>query len=318
MLDVDRYYTEDDMIKLDMELSFIPLTYDGMFKGVFKTNLEILKLFILSQLKLDIDPGMCKIELLDTELPKVNKREYQKTVDIYVRIDNVFVNIEINREYFREVEKRNFIFADKLHTMMLERGDDARKLNEKIFVQINLNAIDKLDENKEKLKYGTDKVVTYGINTGKIYDNNKYILVNFLEYYRDLYYNKREKLDNSSLWLVLFTSRTYQEMYNISRELFDEEMREQFVRKVVDMSRNKSIFSRWELEKLNELVEVTKHDNAVKDGIKQGLEEGYYKGTEITTNEFIEKMLKEGLSIEQISRITNKTEDEIMNLKNNI
>jgi len=322
MLEVEKYYTEKDMMKLDMELEFIPLTYDAIFKGVFKKNLDILKLFILSQLELDISPDRCKIELFDSELPKDNKKEYQKTVDIFVKVDNMYVNIEINREYFKDVEKRNLIFADKLHSMMLERGEDARKINEKIFVQINLNAVDKYGDDKEKLKYGTDKIVTYGLFSKKIYNSNKYILLKFLEYYRDLYYNG-EELDKSSLWLVLFTSRTFQELYVLSKELLDEDLQDQFIRKVIEMNRDIHIFSSWELEKLNELVEVTKHDNAIKDGleegikqgIKQGIEQGIEQGIDKATEEHIMNMLKENLDVDMIARITNKTSEEIVAIK---
>ena len=86
MVETKKYFTEEDMIMLDEEVRFVPLTYDKMFKGIFKERLDILKLFVLSQLELDVDPSECKLELLDSELPKMNKNEYQKTVDLYVKI----------------------------------------------------------------------------------------------------------------------------------------------------------------------------------------------------------------------------------------
>ena len=42
-------------MKLDKEREFIPLTFDGMFKGLFKKDLNLLKDFISSQLSKDID-----------------------------------------------------------------------------------------------------------------------------------------------------------------------------------------------------------------------------------------------------------------------
>ena len=47
MLETKKYYTEGDMILLDEHTKFIPLTYDKLFKGIFKNNLELLKIFIL-------------------------------------------------------------------------------------------------------------------------------------------------------------------------------------------------------------------------------------------------------------------------------
>ena len=220
-----KYYNGEDMVKLDKEKEFIPLTFDGMFKGLFKKDLNLLKDFILSQLATDIDSDMCNIQLLDSELARDKYNEYQKTVDICVEMNNILINVEINREYFKNVEKRNFLFADKLNTMMLKRGDGIEELENKIFIQINLNAIDKYDENHNKLAFGTDKVVFYGLNSGIVYNSNKFVLVKYLEYYRDVYYNKDEKLEESSLWLVLFTSKSFLEMYNILGKLFDDDRR---------------------------------------------------------------------------------------------
>lgn len=349
MIKVKQYYTAEELMKLDKEKEFIPLTFDGMFKGLFKKDLNLLKDFILSQLSNDIDSDMCNIQLLDSELVKDKYNEYQKTVDICVEMNNILVNVEINREYFKNVEKRNFIFADKLHTMMLHRGDDIESLENKIFVQINLNAVDKYDDNNKKLTFGTDKVVLYGLDSGIVYNSNKFVLVKYLEYYRDVYYNKDEKLDEASLWLVLFTSKSYLEMYNILGKLFDDERREQFIRNVISMNNDKAIFEDWEMEKLNELVKYTSEKNLKEKAMKEGREQGHKEGRkeghkqgfaeglaeglaeghaeglaegeeklQVTIIHHIKNMLKENIDIELISKITNKTKEEILEIKKSL
>ena len=134
MLEVKKEITEEEIILLDEEVKLIPLTYDKMFKGIFKERLDILKLFILCQLELDIDPSECKIELLDSELPKISKREYQKTVDLYVKIDKIYVNIEVNREYFKNINKRNLMYADRLYSLVLEQGENTDELDNRFFI----------------------------------------------------------------------------------------------------------------------------------------------------------------------------------------
>ena len=42
--------------------------------------------------------------------------------------------------------------------------------------------------------------------------------------------------------MVLFTSRTFQELYNVSKKLLDKELHYEFMRKVIDMSSNKKYF----------------------------------------------------------------------------
>ena len=295
MVEIKKYFTEEDMIMLDEEVRFVPLTYDKMFKGIFKERLDILKLFILSQLELDIEPDMCKLELLDSELPKMNKNEYQKTVDLYVKINKIYVNIEINREYFNNIGKRNLMYADRLYSMILEQGNSLDDLEDKIFVQINLNAVDKLDMKKEKLKYGTDKLVTYGLYTNEIYNDNKFVLVKYLEYYRDLYYNKNEKLSKIDLWMVLFTSKTFQELYTVSKELFDKEMHCSFMKDVINMASNRHYFEEWEIQQLNDYVEYKARQNAINDGIERGLKRGLEQGIERTEIEYIKNMLNENI-----------------------
>ena len=321
MVKEKKYYCAEDMAKLDQEREFIPLTFDGMFKGIFKKDLDLLRDFILSQIGLKIDNDRCKIEIMDSELVKDKIDEYQKTVDINVLINNLCVNIEVNREYFKNVEQRNFLFADKLCTMMLNRGESVESLRNKYLIQINLNAIDKYDEDNNKLSYGTDTIVSYGLNTGKIYHNNKFVYVKYLEYYRELYYNEGEKLDESCLWLVLFTSKSFFEMYNILGELFDNDRREQFIRNVINMIDNRKIFEDWEIEKLNELVKYTSEQNlrekALKEGHAEGYEQGIESGKEENSREYIIKMLEMNMNLEDISKITNKTVEEILKIKNN-
>lgn len=251
-----EFLNKEDMIKLDEEIELIPLTFDFLFKGVFMNDLDILKEFILSQLNLELKKEQCNIELLTSELPKENKKEYQKTVDIYVKINNyLFVNIEVNREYFKTVKLRNMIFADKLYSMILETSESTNELNERYLVQINLNAIDKYDNNKEILTYGSDKIVLFGLETKQVYTENKYILIKFLEYYRNLFYNKHKKLNNSEMWLVMLTSKNFQELYDTLGYILDDEKRDEYIRKVIRMCNDKFIISEWYMKRLNEVVE---------------------------------------------------------------
>lgn len=105
-----KYLSIKDIKRLYKELELIPITYDYIFKGIFTEDLELLKEFILLLIDLNVSPNECKIRLLNNELVKENKKEYKKTVDIYVSIDNrVFVEIEVNREPFKDVKMRNYM-----------------------------------------------------------------------------------------------------------------------------------------------------------------------------------------------------------------
>ena len=63
------------------------------------------------------------IRILNNELPKENNREYSKRVDVNIVLkDNIYVEIEINREDFNLVKYRNKMYEDKLYSMILEKG----------------------------------------------------------------------------------------------------------------------------------------------------------------------------------------------------
>ena len=309
MLETKEYLTKEDMIKLDKELNLIPLTFDFMFKGIFMNNLEILKEFIIYQLDMNLNSNECKIELLNSELPKENKKEYKKTVDIYVSINNyIYTNIEVNREYFKDVKGRNMLFADKLYSMMLKQGKNISELNKKIFVQINLNAMEKLDKNKSKISIGSDRVVMFGLDSNQIYTENKFTLVKYLEYYRNIYYNEDNKLSKSEKWLVVLTSRNFKELYDLLGNVLDEEKRD--------------TISEWEMQKLDELVEVTKHENAIKEGrelgIQQGIKEGIQQGIQQNKIEVVTNMLNKNLDIDLISEISGISEEEIIKISESL
>ena len=203
---------------------------------------------------------------------------------------------------------------------MLNEGDDVSNLENEMFVQINLNAVDKYENTKErkKLQFGTDTVVLYGLDTGTIYNSNIYYCVKYLEYYRDLYYNGDEEMDESGLWLVMLASKSFLELYNILGRLFDDDKRERFIREVISMIEDREFFKEWELEKLNELVKYTSEKNLKEDARREGLQEGREEGRNELSNEHIVGMLKENIDIEVISRITGKTTEEIMVIRENI
>ncbi len=164
MTDLKSMYTREELLILDKELKLIPLTYDFAFKKVFCSNKELLKDFLISVLELEniINPNKCKIELEPNELPKENKKEYKKTIDINVILNNdIYVDIEVNREAFKDIKLRNMMYADKIYSMILDKGEHYHKLDDKIMYQLNLNAVDK------QITCGNDIVVPYGLETKK-------------------------------------------------------------------------------------------------------------------------------------------------------
>ena len=99
-----KFLTKEEIQEIDKRVPLIPVYFDPIFKGVFLSDLEILKDYIITVLKLDIRPEDCTIKLLNGELLKRNYKEYQKTVDVIVSLtDDLYVTIEVNNKKFTSV-----------------------------------------------------------------------------------------------------------------------------------------------------------------------------------------------------------------------
>lgn len=91
--------------KIKENLELIPLTRDFMFKHIFTNNPNILKKFLISVLKLNINPELASIVVESNELIKNHDKEYHKTVDIYACINNnLRIDIEVNTEKFSAIK----------------------------------------------------------------------------------------------------------------------------------------------------------------------------------------------------------------------
>lgn len=85
---------------------------------------------------------------------------------------------------------------------------------------------------------------------------------------------------------------------------------------------DRKIFEDWELEKLKEYVKYKSEkdlkERALKEGLEQGKELGMAEGMKILDDTIVEQikiMLGENMDMELISKISNKSIDEINKIK---
>ena len=290
-------------------------------KKVFTNDLELLKKFILLQISELIDPDDCTITLLNNELNKDKNKEKKNTLDIYVTVnDNIFVDIEVNTERFKDIEGRNILFLNKLHTLIFKSGTNYKTINDTKIIQLNINA-NELDN-----KIGSDIIVYYGLYTKKQYQDNKYIVLKNIEYYRNLYYNEDANLSESELWLVMLSSKSFIELYNITSKIFTKEEQNRVLRSVIDMCLDDFSIHEWEKEKMDKYVELTKLSNAREEGKADGFELGKANGFELGKadgknegiRETAKNMLSRNLDIKFISDVTNLRVEEIIEIKKSL
>ena len=299
--------------QLDEKLTLVPLTYDKAFKRIFRTNLDILKEFLKDVIPLDIDKE-CNIRLMDGELPKENMKEKGRTVDIYVVLDGkIYVDIEMNKSKFETVLERNIKYKDKLSSMLPESDEDYKDLTSNKLYQLNLNAYP-----YEKIL--DDIIVLYGLKTHHIYSSDECMVVKSLERYRDLYYNKGNK-EKDVIWLTILTSRTFTELYELSRHILSKEKVKKLMEAAISMSKDGFILHEWQKDKFDALVKYNEIEDAKKEGKSLGIEEGRAlgkaEGIKENKIEIARNMLKKKMGIKDISEITGLTEEEIKSLIKN-
>ena len=284
--------TKEYLKQLDEKMDMIPLSYDLVFKSIFKLNLNLLVDFLNTSLKIEIAKDD-KIRILDSELPVTNKNERKKMAFIIVSInDKIFIDIEMNRSKFEYVMERNFNYLDKIATIIFEKGKSIKDINN---IQLNLN-ISPFEEDLE------DIIVPYGLLTQKIYPSNKRLIIKSLELYSKLYYNEGVKT-KEIIWYTMLLARTFSELYKLSKQILDEKEVNKLMEAMIEMSNDEFILHEWQKDKMDALVKQNEMEGAKKQGIMENK-------IEIAKN-----MLKENMDIQTISKLTNLTETDIQKIK---
>ena len=286
------------LCELDNKVKLLPITFDPIFKGIFGSNIELLKDFILSVLEIDIDRNKCKIRLINNELPPENYKKYKKNVYLNIALnDDIFIEIEINRSDFNKVKHRNFIYQNKIYSMIPEKGNNPKDIDNVIFYQLNLNT-----ENKTET-YGEHVIVPYDTTTKEIYIDNYYTILKYLEFYHKLYYTKSRKLERGELWLAALMSNSFSELYDILSKILSPDKLELIIEESKKTSLNDFNLHAWKQKEMKDLVINKRNRISRKEGIQ------YEK------NETIKNMLKENISYELISKIVKKPIDEIKEIE---
>ncbi len=283
------------------EEKFIPLTRDFMFKRIFTNNPEILKKFLISVLKLDINPDLATITILNNELTKAREKEYHKTVDIYARINNnLRIDIEVNSEKFNTVKVRNTFYLNKITVDTTDVGVNYKDFSKIYFYQLNLN-IQKCDKDLDE-----EYEILSTKNHKKLLDNYK-IVCKSLDYYNELYYNQSNKLSEDIIWLSLLNASNLDELKEIAGLVMSDKEKEKFVSDCEDACKDVKWLSEWKSDFWADVVRHNVLENVKNEGLKEGIEQ---KETEM-----IKGMLKKNIDLKTISEIAGISIDKIKKIE---
>ena len=264
----------------------IPATFDYVFKTLFKNNPDLLKILIV----VIVD----ELEMKDLEDLIIITDEYtlygindnKRISDLVVEIRNSLINIEMNPILYRDVIYKNNSYLTRL-----------KNINEqKLAIQINLDNYN---------LYNTDKVILKMVMMDKetgITDET--FLKNYhvnLDKILEKYYNK-EKSNNPEKMCLMLKLKNREELKKVSK---GDKIMEKMYEKLSELSEDKKSILLYDKEELDKKCHQEDIDNAVNQAVEKALKE---------KNLIIKNLLSKDFSIEEISKITNTSVNEIKKL----
>ena len=246
------------------------------------------------------------INILNNELNISTKNEKYKKTDFLVKIDkNKYTNIEVNNKSEESDLIKNLSYIFHIYSKVTKKGNKYSNIE---ISQINLDyhsfnmnkILNKFYIMNEDNNILTKSMILYFLNIEKCYD---------------VWYNNhnKENLSNYIKWGAFIASGKYQEMESILNELVTERECKKIMSTLENIKLEDIDWSPEERKEWEEWLE-----NSHKESREKARAEGLEQGIEQNTTAIIKAMLENELDYETISKVTDKTLDEIKKIENSM
>ena len=282
-----------------MKKKFYTCKYDKAFKEIMmkKENLNILKKVLETILNIEIT----NIELQPLNLNTNNIYVRGKEVDLLVTTKQGKIEIEVNTYYQDYVKVRNFCLITNIYQNEVTVGEDYNE--EKNIIQINLNYGVKDSEYKRIYKLKDESGLEY-IKNLTIYEIN-------MDKYKEILYNEDEEEIEKNKYIIML-DMNLEELKKLKKDKVVEE----YMEKMERLNQNPMFINWITKEKDEEMIKNTQLRRAKEDGISEGISQGISQGIDAGKKEVAKSMIKEGLELETISKLTGLSMDIILQIKN--
>ena len=287
---------------------YIPITYDKIFKKVFgdPNNTDKLAYLLSTLFKIPFEDLKDNIEIIESEkrVNKVNEKMSKSDIVLNIKFSSFGkVNLEMNVGFYKEVIVRNLGYNINLLSSSLKVGKDYSDI--KPVIQINFNTYD-IDKNSQKI-----------LDLFTLKNDNNYELTNILQIYHinidkwykcwyngdiERYSEEDQKLIRCLALLKITNNEDFTKC--IGETDMEDEIKKDFVDTMDELCSDEEIERYYGSEE--DLVRISGEKIKIKEAKEEGKEE---KSIEIARN-----LLKQGLSIQDISLATGLSIDEIENL----
>ena len=276
----------------------IKAVYDRVFKTIFTAKEDSYMLETLLKDILKREVVIKEYNNQELEIDKVNSKG--QTVDILLNlIEEETIHIEVNTSISQAIKFRNLVYFCKIIASDQVKGEEY-KFNKK-YISINLVCGLKGGEVVEEAKIKIGKNKTY-------YENIRIYIVN-LDKAREMCIKEKASEEIKHIGALTMT-RSEIKKYgkgDVFMEKLNKKMYEMCSTDFWFTPEEDAIMLKKALQKEAEL-------NAMEKGRKKWIKEGMREGAEKQQNKIISNMLKDGLSIEKISKYTDLSKNEILKL----
>ena len=278
-----------------MKKEFYTCKNDRAFKEVFlnPNNSDLLKALLEFILKIKID----KLEIKKTELLSGNVNIKDKRVDALVYTGNKKIEIEINSQYEKYLNPRNTAYICNTYQSHTLVGKEYNQQTD--IVQVNLTW---------GLGAEEDVMTKYMImsENGKLFVKNFIIYEINMDYYNKLWYSKNEEEIKKNQYMIML-DLDKKELKNMPKD----KIVDKYITNVTIVNDDPEFQKYMSEEEDKRKIQNSLLSEAKEEGISQGYTSGINDGIKQTAK----NLLSMNMTLENISRATGLTVEEIKNLK---
>lgn len=276
------------------------MTYDYVFKSVLSENKEYLARILSNILNIDKEYILDNLVYKNTEYTKLSKKDKRKISDLIVEVENMKINLEMNKGYYKSLTHKNNMYIYRLILGSIKEKEEYIDYD-KMIIQVNFDVKwkfrDKLITKFEMIEKETGKKrcdyiesndpIIYHVNLSKI---------------KDMYYNK-DKLNTFERELALMILDNKKELKKVSE---GDDVMDKVNEKICKLSDDEILQGIYVKEEMDSWMK--------KLDLKYAKEEGKKEANMETAR----KLLKKGMEIKDIIDITDITEKQIEILRKSL
>ena len=279
--------------------TFYTCRNDRAFKEVFlnPNNSDLLKALLEFILKIKID----KLEIKKTELLSGNVNIKDKRVDAIVHTGNKKIEIEINSQNKDYLHTRSTAYICNIYQSNASVGDTYNEDTD--IIQVNLTW--GLGRNNEEMKIY--KIMN---EKGELYVKNFIIYEINMDYYDKIWYSKNEEEIKKNQYMIML-DLDKKELKNMPKD----KIVDKYITNVTIVNNDPEFQKYMSEEEDKKKIQNSLLSEAKEEGISQGISQGYTSGINDGIKQTAKNLLSMNMPIEDISKATGLSIEEINKLK---